>query len=440
MYTKMKIVFAIKYFNQHSRFFKNIACKYSTVSTNSVIKNNIYSILNPYVDFEDRLKGKALAESIKERNLNIDLDNVVSLWNQYKQVEETKSKLERSREEIVEKIKTFSDPSRHKSDIEGLKIKGKIIRKDLKNTSLIFSDLEQRLLPQILRLPNDLEHSMYSKDNKSYFTPNLKSDHHLDIANKLNLITYVSPFAYFLKNEAAEFELLLTSSFFNFFVKNGFVPFSNPDFSRSSVIEGCSVNPDLIFTLQRNSNETDQFYLNGTASVLPFCSFHSRHVSKNVPVKYVSQGRHYAPICSDLHDGLYTICQSNAVQIFIGFSDTKKADEFGSAVVLLSEIYKQMNLPFRVVKIHPSQLELAEALKVSFQVHSPFKNKYIEVGNLSFYGEYISKKLRMYYTDNEKFNFMSVISGTVLKVPPLLGTFLENKRTCKIPEGILAYT
>lgn len=437
MFKKLKIVNPFN-FNQYSRLYKCIACKYSTISTSNV-KKNIYSILNPYVDFEDRLNGNGLQQSIKQRNLKIDLDNVVSLWNQYKQIEETKSKLERSREEIADKIKMFADPLKHKSDIEGLKIKGKVIRKDLKNISLVFSDLEQRLLPQVLRLPNDLEENVYSKENITYLKPNPRSDHHLDIANKLDLITYVSPFAYFLKNQAAEFELLLASSFFNFFLKHGFIPFSNPDFSRSNVVEGCSINPDLIFTLQRNSNDNDQFYLNGTASLLPFCSFHSRHVSKNMPVRYVSQGRHYIPVDVNLNDGLYSVCQSNAVQIFIGSSDSTKADEFNKVVDLLSEIYQQLDLPFRVVKIHPIQLELAEALKVSFQVHSPFKNEYIEVGNLSFYGEYISKKLRMYYTDNEKNNFISVISGTVLKVPPLLGTLLENKKYCKIPKEILAY-
>lgn len=405
----------------------------STSSLKDHDRHTIFSILNPFIDFEERLKSSNLQNSLTKRNLKINLDHLCKLWDQFKVLENTKFELEQSKNEIAEKIKSYTNIAERSNEISGLKIAGKVIRQDIKNITATLSDLENKLLSQVIGLPNDLKDEFFSQETELFFSPKPSGDHHLDVGKRLDLIEYISPAAYFLRDDAAFFELDIASYFVNTFCNNGFIPVSNPDFSRSLIIDGINVNTDSILKLERDKG-VDDLFLNGSASVFPFCSFHTKQVSNSVPIKYVTQGRHYQKC--EYEDGLYSVCQNTAVQIFIASSESRVLKDFNSVLEIAVRIYKNLGLHFRIKKIPASELELFEAIRLSFQIHSPFKKDFIEVGNLSFYSDYISKRLRMYYKDGDEKRFLHLISGTVVKIPPLLASFLEHNNGCKLPENL----
>lgn len=410
-------------------YYLNVRSIASSVLAQSTDDNSIYHILNPFIDFDERIKHSHLQDSIEKRNLKINLEHLIELWEEFKNIKEDRIRLESSKIDIQKKIRSL--PVSEKNQIDGLKLAGKIVRQDLKNISHTLSDLEKNLLPRVIKLPNDVLDNIYPKKIEVYAKPKLCLTNHIELGKQLGLFDYISPTTYFLKEEAANFELSVSFDVSKIFVDNGFIPFSNPDFSRNVIVEGICDCSESLLKLDKDT-KSDDIFLNGSASFHPFCSYHTKTISSKIPIKYVTNGRQYR--VNDLENGLYTVWQSTAVQIFIATSKSEVLEEFNKTVKLVAKIYLDAGLHFRILRLPPSELQLHEALRLSFQVHSPFKNTYYEVGNLSFYGDYISKRLRMYYKDEDNsISFLHVISGTILKVPPLLASILEHNENRKFP-------
>lgn len=65
----------------------------------------IFSVLTPYIDFEDRIRNKKeLEDNIKMRALNIDIDKMEKQWQFYKHIDETKIVLETTKDELGKEI------------------------------------------------------------------------------------------------------------------------------------------------------------------------------------------------------------------------------------------------------------------------------------------------------------------------------------------------
>lgn len=73
-----------------------------------------------------------------------------------------------------------------------------------------------------------------------------------------------------------------------------------------------------------------------------------------------------------------------------------------------------------------NQLDKTECLRLSIQMFSNFLNKYIEVGHISLYDTYLSKRLLLSYTENKQRMFPKIISGSFGNVTKILGCLLEN--------------
>lgn len=405
-----------------------------------------------HIDLEKKFKEiTKLRENIERRKLQIDPDKLKSLWDFLKYLDLTKLQLEKRKVEIVDHMKDLRKldyDGEAKEEMEKLKLEGRVIREDLKTLIKALWEVEEKVLLKGLSLPNELhrdtpdgEDTIVHLFKEKPFGSRIRS--HLDIGKTLGLLDFQDASFYYLKNEAAIFELACQSYFSESLKRDDFIPFSNPDFARTLIVEGCRTDhtdPNAVFTVA-SSNEKEiknyKLHLVGGASIFPFCAFHTKHTISfsSLPLKYYSCGRQYSPVSLEQEDqtsGLFNTWQRSGVDIFILTSDdfNEMMSAFRRTLDIVVNLYEQMGYHFRIVYINASALLCWECLRASIQMYSSHEQKYIEVGKISISDKYICQRLLMSYQmseKDEKNRFMKMVSGTIVDVPKLLACILENQ-------------
>lgn len=409
----------------------------------------VYSAVTPYLDFDERLKDiTKLEENINLRQLSHDVHDLKSVWEFYKTWKEAKCKVEDNRVDVIAKIREvnkWQDGEEKDKEIKRLAVLGKLLRDDLKSVTETVQGIEENVVLRVLSLPNKLHPKTPLKTEviKEFKQESSLRKNHLNVGTDLDCVDYINAKNYYLKNEAALFELATFFYFTEQFVARKFTHFSSSDFARSVLVEGVGLNPENatdVLLLNETEGNNDKLHLTGSASLFPFCGFHAKQIScyEHLPVRYVASGQIYSPKCSTHLKGLYSVWQSSSVQIFIGTdSESNMNSEYTNALDLLIEAYADLNLDFRVVAQPPECLKPWESLKTSIQIFSTFNNEYIEVGNITIVDDYISKRLRMSYEEKKQERFLKVVSGNIVNVASLLAVCLEqSENDLFIPKAI----
>lgn len=404
-----------------------------------------YSILTPYFDFQSRLTENSteLRNNIALRKLSDNIDELNLLWDVYRNVQLKKKDLENRRVEIASDLKKIAGDN-DQNMIRKYKYEGTMVREDLKVLKEKSYHMEDTFVHRYLALPNVL-HLRTPTNGISkiiYEEPipaeSLNTKCHLSYTD---LIEYYDPKCYFLLEAAAELDLLIPFYCVDRFKELGYVQFSNPDFCKSIVVEGAGIQLDSIVTVKEeypDASSINRLHLPGAGSMLSYLGFITKlSVFKSaLPMKFVSSGREYRNHANE-NIGLYGVNQSTQVQLFQALATKEEADRsFDETVKYISDVLKQFNEHFRYVYVPADRLQTSESLRVDFEMYSKHLQRYICIGNLCSYGDYISKRLLFSFKSDggsKDPKFPHLISGTVVNVPRLLAIILENRESLEVP-------
>lgn len=435
-----------------------------------------YAVLTPYIDFEIINNRDELARNLKSRGIGTQVLNIEQLYDMYKAVATEKSMIEYTRAEIASQInKQMNDTN--EDEVEGLKTSAHISKSEYKAIREYFYVIEEMMALKMLGLPNvlhkntpviedeiiyqfdgnkigplslnNLEEKEYSNEkvqelsseqvlehllNKKVTNQNLKvsiSNHHLKTG--ADLIEYLNPSCVYLKNDAALFELAVLNYFQTILVNNSFIQFSNCDFVSSVVVEGCGRNFKSkfeAFTLEQDEESLVREHLEGGSSISSFMAYFTKHSVQPsyFPLRLFTNGRTYLPVEHDTKS-LFNVSQTSAVTVFVATKDDEASieQEFNSLVEIIKSLYNKIGIPYRLSYLRSNQLDKSESLRLSIQVYSSNSEKFIEVGNLSMFDTYLSKRLLFNYTENKERYFPKVLGGSIIKVHALLGCVLEDQ-------------
>ncbi|XP_046816071.1 serine--tRNA synthetase-like protein Slimp [Vespa crabro] len=458
MASKFIIQYAINYNLSHLNhsFLKNIFYvinrKYaSTLYISGRNANKTFAFISPYLDFDERFDDiDKLQRELKLRKLNMNAIEMKKAWDFYKTIEANNTTLEIRRKEISSEIISLREKKEKTSEDEhqlaNLLLQAKIIKQDIKAVKELQWDLDESIIEKLLKLPNKLHER--TPPEKSVILQNIgrlcvlpenNRKSHIEIGKLLNLVEYKNPMTYYLLNDAALFEYRLLNLAGKILSDNNLIRITGSDFCRSILVEGSSLNhedPIETFILE-NINESDRDLLNhmhlvGGASLTSMLGIHAKQLimPQYFPIKYYSVGRQYKPIPKETTlSGLFTVCQASAIHIFLMINDTESircTTEFEKMLEIICEFYNNITDHYRVVMRSAPELQICEEMRISFELWSSFSEQYIEVGHISMYGKYFSKRLLIGYETTEGKEFPSIISGTMLSVPRILGCLLEE--------------
>lgn len=397
-----------------------------------------YAVVTPILDFEERLKNKLeLEENIKLRCLNIDLEAVEKRWVFYKHLNEQKENLEFTRSEIGKEITRLIKNENETQNVEKFKVHAKLVKEELKLLKDYLYGVEESSVLKVLSLPNILHPNTPKTSEETFYSflekPLTKSSSHMELGS--DLILCLNPYLYYLKGDAAFFELSLTEFVRNALIDFSFIQFCTSDFSRSVVIEGCGTNFQNkleVFTLEKihtdsNHGEYNRLHLTGGASLYSFMAYFTRNLvlESYLPLKLFSCGRKYQPQNSQILD-LFNSTQETAVEVFIATRDHDDLNlKFKELVEKIIDIYQTFECHFRLSYLPPNKLKTYESLRLSIQMYSCHLEKYVEVGHISICDDFLSKRLLFSYNSNKERKFPKIISATLIRVQPLLACLLE---------------
>ncbi|XP_046748114.1 serine--tRNA synthetase-like protein Slimp [Diprion similis] len=416
--------------------------------------NQSFSILTPEMNFDEQFSDAVkFRKEMELRGVDADIESMKSSWEMYKTVISDRDVLEDKRIDAANQIKRLSRKKANVAEtaddeeINRLKVLARVLKNDLKTVRQMQWDLEDVVIPAILKLPNVLHKETpahdptilysYKKMNSEY---NLScSSSHIDIGRSLGLLEYTSPMNYYLHDKAALFELGVLRLAAEMLVQDQVLRVTGLDFVRSVIIEATGMDhesPNDSFILEDNEevekNSVNRMHLIGGASLPSFLTMHTKQLinPKTFPLEYFASGRQYVPFNSHAQeDGLFTVCQASAAEVFTLMKDPTNSDywkQFLTMIDFIKVLYTSICNHYRIVLRPARDLRPWESLRASFEVWSPYSKGYIEVGHLSLSGDYLSRRLLIACQTHYGRIFPFIISGTVLSVPRLLGCLLEQ--------------
>ncbi|XP_055325073.1 serine--tRNA synthetase-like protein Slimp [Sitodiplosis mosellana] len=404
---------------------------------NKNIKKNL-RLLTPILDFEHRLSNpKDVEDNLRRRGLSeqFDVNDLFSQWEMYSSIKSKKEEIENLQKEASQRLKEakYGETLKKREDARRkYALELETLAEDLSNCTGALDEVEEKFVKKFLSLPNETNCLTPQEVQivSSFGTIcNEKREHHLAYEDS---IEYYSNTAYFLKGDAAKFDNSFSNYCINYFRKHNFIDFSNPDFAKTILVEGAGLPLEKFYEVphELDVHHTNWMHLVGNSSMLSFLGYaiKLRVWGKYIPLQWISAGRTYSRTNQDTFS-LYNVSQSSTVQIFQAGSEEQMLHKFKETLAMITQLFQKLDVHFRILYTPAKELNLAESLSAKIEMFSPHSKKYIEVGNLNYYSDYISKRLLFSYVKDRETNeigFAHIVSGTVCNLTRILAIILET--------------
>lgn len=385
-----------------------------------------------------------------------DLSKKDKEWRSAKQeLDNLRSKRNKISLEISQAVK-------QKKDISKLKKEASQIPDKIKESEEKEKQLKEKIDSYLMRLPNILHESVpYGKDDSDNveirkvgkipkFDFEIKA--HGELVEELNLADFkkaseVSGAGFhYLKNDLAKLNLALMNFAIDNLTKKGFQLFIPPLMLRRKPYEGVTDLSDFENVMYKIEN--DDLYLIAT-SEHPIAAYFMNEVleEKDLPIKVVGMSPCFRrEIGSRGVDtkGFYRTHQFWKIEQFIFCKPEDSWKHHEELQKNSEELYKQLEIPFRVVNICTGDIGSVAAKKYDIEAWFPRQNKYGEVGSNSNCTDYQARRLNIKYTDKEgNRKYVHTLNNTAIATSRCMLTILENYQqkdnSIKIPIALVKY-
>ncbi|KAI9576953.1 serine--tRNA synthetase-like protein Slimp [Glossina fuscipes] len=399
-----------------------------------------YATLLPFMNFKSTFEqGHELERSIRHRQMKSNLNKIMKMYANYKEFNEKIKQLEEERDATAKELRQLiKQETNDENMMNSLKEKGISLRNDLKRLKENFYPFEDEFIHMFLDLPNQLHlHCPLGEHERilyQYKEPLTNGKCHLI---QTTFVEFIDNTRYYFLDEAAEFDIYCTQAFTQYVLQKGhFTQTANPDFVRCVLLEANATPMHYYHKVMEEhlNNQLNTAFLTGGASfesflgtVTKLCVYPSF-----LPLKWVCCGRLYEkvlPMATDDAQNLYTATQSNAVQTFVATSTAYEAEEqMDSILNLCVDFYRNFNIHFRVTYVPAFQLTSSESLRAQIEIYSPHQKRYICVGRVSNYKDFVSKRILFTGREEKEYNFLHIVGGPILYTTRLTAALLEHEQ------------
>jgi len=386
------------------------------------------------VDFI-RINREKVIEAAKNKKREINIDKILALDDQRRQLILKAQKLREERNIIS-----------HKAVDEIVKKRGREIKEELK---LLEQELEKvgaelnlllSFVPNVPLSEVPVGDASFNKEIKKWgkipvfnFVPKT----HIELGRSLDIIDFergakVAGFrGYFLKNEGAILHLAVLFYVFQKLIKKGYSPLIAPSIVKGFTLFGSGQFPwgkDEVYQL----NDADA-YLAGTAEVPVTAYFADEILSeKDLPKKFVAFSpcfRKEAGAYGKDTKGIYRLHEFWKVeQVIIAKNDLEEAKKFHEELQNnTEEIIKDLNLPYRVMLMATGDMGEPQIKKYDTEIWMPSREGYGEIASNSIMGDFQARRLRLRYRKSDgQTEFCFTLNDTAIPSPRIIIAILEN--------------
>jgi len=385
-----------------------------------------------------RNETNLFTKKIRDRNVNIDLKNLLDLDKKNRELIQSKEKLEQEKKTISKK----KDKS--------LYARSKEISGEIEKIEKSQSSLKDKIDLTISSIPNlALDDVPVGKDESSnkeikkvgkISKFDFKPLSHYEIGNKLNSMDFESSTKtsgsrfVFLKGKLALLERAIS---------NFMLDCHTNEFGYKEISPPLIVNDKTMFgTGQLPKFESDQFelklddeqsrkFLIPTAEVVLTNMVRESFIKKNLlPLRFVASTacfRKEAGSYGKDTKGMIRQHQFYKVELVSIVEPNKCLEELDRMTNCAQEILKKLKLPYRVVLLSTGDMGFSAEKTYDLEVWMPSENKYREISSCSSCGQFQSRRMSAKYkNDNNESDFLGTLNGSGLAVGRTLIAIMEN--------------
>ena len=390
-----------------------------------------------------RNQPKEIAENCRKRNVHVDIEKLLELDEQVRQITTEVDSVRQRRNEISKEMKGKIPSDERQPLIEESK---NLRNEESEKESFLHELVEQRLnlLKQVPNLTHpDSPEGLTDEDNmpirevgtirKFDFEPK----DHLELMEALDLIDFVGGAKvsgqkfYYLKNQAVFLELALAQYALGLLQKEGFTVHMTPDLAKSQILDGIGFSPRGEET-QIYSLEDSDLCLIATAEIT-LGGLLADQVLKadQLPILYAGFSHCYrteAGAAGRESRGLYRVHQFSKIEMF-AFTHPEKSEEMHEKMCEIEEqIYQNLEIPYQLVNICTGDLGGPAYRKYDLEAWMPGRGKWGEVTSTSNCTDYQSRRMNIRYKDADtgKNQFVHMLNGTAIAVSRTLIALIEN--------------
>ena len=394
--------------------------------------HNIKYIRNNFEDFKN---------SIKHRNIDINLDEIIELDKKNRNFIHDKEKLEMEKKSISKsKDESLFKKSKEISiQIEELSKKQKIIKDKLDNILSSIPNVPLNDVPVGKDENDNKEVIKVGKINKFSFKP--KS--HYELGEKLNMLdfdlaskTTGSRFV-FVKDKLATLERAISNFMIDTHTKiNGYTEISPPLMATDNTMFGTGQLPKF---------ENDQFEIkfddkNERKFLIPTAEVILTNMVKNqilninsLPMRLVASTpcfRKEAGSYGKDTKGMIRQHQFYKVELVSIVENNKCLDELERMTTCATKILDDLKLPYRKIILSTGDMGFSAEKTYDIEVWLPSEEKYREISSCSSCGTFQATRMKARYKNKDNnTEFVGTLNGSGLAVGRTLIAILENYQT-----------
>ena len=393
--------------------------------------------------------------TIKNRNVDIDFDQILTLDEDNRKLIQEKEKLEMEKKSIS---KSKDEPLFEKSK----EISNKI--DDLSKNQKNVKDQLDQILSNIPNLPlNDVPVGKDENSNKEVVKSgkikemSFKPKSHYEIGEKLNMLdfdlatkTTGSRFV-FVKDKLASLERAISNFMIDTHVKNnGYTEISPPLMATDNTMFGTGQLPKFEndqFEIKFD-DKNDRKFLIPTAEVILTNMVKNQILNlKSLPMRLVASTpcfRKEAGSYGKDTKGMIRQHQFYKVELVSIVENNKCIEELERMTNCATKILDDLQLPYRKIILSTGDMGFSAEKTYDIEVWLPSENKYREISSCSSCGTFQAKRMKARYKNNNNENeFVGTLNGSGLAVGRTLIAILENYQTDDgsiiIPEKLRPY-
>lgn len=386
----------------------------------------------------------------QKRNMNIDVDWVLALDDERKQLQFS-----------IDQAKAEQKQLATQQDYEWAKnLKVKIQELEAQHTE-IAAQLEKMLL----KMPNtslDPKIPVGKDDSENVVAEvfweipqfGFEPQSHIDLMKKLDLVDFERGVkiggarSYFLKWDGMLLEQAVLQYTLKKLVERGFTPLQVPNIVNPECLMGTGYFPggeEDAYWMER-----DNQWLIGTSEI-PVTAYHMGEVleENDLPKKYCGYSACYRREAGSYGRdtaGLYRVHQFMKVeQVVILPADLKMTEQYYQQILQNAmDVLSDCEVPYRLLQLCTGDLAIGKYMSHDLECWMPSRNSYGETHSVSAFLDFQARRLNLRYRDQEgKLQYCYTMNNTAIATPRFLIALIENHQTAdgriRIPKVLQPY-
>ncbi|MFQ6124561.1 MAG: serine--tRNA ligase [Candidatus Heimdallarchaeota archaeon] len=377
-------------------------------------------------------------------------------WRKYRHEENL---LREKRNKISKKLPSLSTEEKAKKIAEMKEIGPKLERAQKKRRE--FQEKRQYILDRIPNLihesvPRGLDESDNVEIRRWGEIPffSFKPKDHVELMTQLDLLEIEraskvsgSRF-YYLKNKAMILDLALIRFALDHLIKKGFIPFLTPVLVRKRALYGTGFLPlgaDGVYFI-----EGEDLGLIGTSEIALGALYMDEILEeKDLPKWYSGFSPCFRTEAGTTADtkGIFRVHKFHKVEMYKFCKPECSWEEFNHLIETAEEIFKQLELPYRIMNLCSGDLGIAAAKTYDLEVWIPSQSKYREAVSCSNTTDFQARRLNIRFRRKEPgtpVDYLHTLNSTALATNRAIIAIIEvNQKedgSVQIPKALWDYT